>query len=156
MPATGALVHLVLAGQTTERLRRREALIAAVPPLQAALWLLGDLLLCGLVLCRQSGSSAWLTYVGWSIGRGVPEWLAKPRSMGLHPPQGASPCVASASPRPVYPRGDGVIPRCCWGNRSISCWRYLSLHGEMFSANPGVLLTSRVRALAKVMGNITR
>lgn len=28
--------------------------------------------------------------------------------------------------------------------------------GEVFSANPGALLTSRVRGLAKVMGNITR
>jgi hypothetical protein len=28
--------------------------------------------------------------------------------------------------------------------------------GELFSANPGVLLTSRVRGLAKVMGNIMR
>jgi hypothetical protein len=162
VPATGALVlarrlHLVLAAQTAERLRRREALIADVPPLQAAPVAFGGSALvrpCPLPAERQL-SVADL--------RGVEH---RARSSGVAGPvvvDGSAP--PSGEPRRVWLRRrlvqfireeTEVCPAAAGATAQELLEVFKSSTGELFSANPGVLLTSRVRGLARVMGNITR
>lgn len=154
-PTFARHLHLVLAAQTAERLRRREALIAASQPAPAGPGEgVGGLLRpCPLPLERQL-SVADLRDLERRGRQAVPVQVAQAVAA---PPSG--------EPRRVWLRRRLVQllreeTEVCPASAGATAQELLEFFetrtGETFSANPGALLTSRVRALAKVMGNITK
>ena len=152
-----ARFHLALATATAERLRRREAIIADAPHQPVA-------------------ASGPAQHQPCPL---PPERQLSPRALRLHELQRrsshlAAPSPSAAMPPPPPPDGDHrrrwlrmrllevldaeatPCPAADGATAEQLVELFERITGEPFTDTPGAPLTSRIRALAKVMGNLTR
>ena len=176
-------LHVQLALETAERLRRRQAMIVAaggpdgVPDCGPALegtdvssWVGGLPRSCGLVTERQLSPRSLRDL---EVQRRTDRLTADPQ-----PSTSSSSSLAPALPSPLAPpvpllgrqrarwlrqrlvqllqEDTEICPVVAGSTAEALLALFERVTGEMFSDSPGAALTSRVRSLAKVMGNITR
>ena len=184
----GKRLHLKLAQQTAERLRRRQVMIATTAG-DASSAVAGS---------RFSGTVEALPWV-----RGMPrhctlssERQLSPRSLrelelrrrreqsaGMHPSAAVSSSSSSSTAPPMVPlvterqappkgkpraqwlrarlvrllnEDTDICPVASGSTAEELLASFERITGELFSDTPGAMLTSRVRSIAKVLGNVTR